>query len=105
MHTPIPWAIRPESPTTVSAADGKMIALVVMQVGTHAGEDNRPLIIAAPEMLRALKCLADWRMRDGTPCFCPAGKDEDEPKGRMPTLHSTSCEIARAAIARATGEE
>ena len=42
-----------------------------------------------------------WRMRDGTCCGCPAGEDEDEMRGKMPTIHSTACEEARSAIAKA----
>ncbi len=60
---------------------------------------------AAPDMLEALEGLMCWTMRDGTPCSCPAGKDEWEPKGKMPTLHATSCEEARGAIAKAKEKE
>ena len=66
---------------------------------------NARLITASPDLLRALKFQASWTMRDGTPCACPAGSDECEPKGKMPTMHSTSCEMLRAAIAKAKGQE
>ena len=66
-------------------------------------EPNARLIAAAPEMLEALRLLAHWKMRDGRPCFCPAGENEAEPTGRMPTVHSTACGEARAAIAKAEG--
>ena len=62
------------------------------------------LITAAPELLEALRAQINWKMRDGTPCDCPAGRDEDEPKGKMPTMHSTSCEMLRAAILKAEGK-
>ena len=56
---------------------------------------------AAPDLLAALRFQASWTMRDGTPCACPAGRNECEPSGRMPTVHATSCEMLRAAIAKA----
>ena len=62
------------------------------------------LIAAAPDLLAALKLQASWTMRDGTPCACPAGKNEDEPAGKMPTQHSTACAYLRAAITKATEE-
>lgn len=68
-------------------------------------EADARLIAAAPDLLDALIMQTNWKMRDGTPCACPLGKNEDEPKRKMPTLHATSCESLRAAIARATGEK
>lgn len=65
------------------------------------GAGNARLIAAAPELLAALKFQASWTMRDGTPCSCPIGRDEDEPRGKMPTEHATSCVYLRAAIAKA----
>ncbi|MDE2098467.1 MAG: hypothetical protein KGL39_14535 [Patescibacteria group bacterium] len=59
------------------------------------------LIAAAPDLLKALKFQASWTMRDGTPCACPAGENESEPKRKMPILHSTACEMLRTAIAKA----
>ena len=47
----------------------------------------------------ALKAQASWKMRDGSPCACPAGNEEDEPKDKMPTVHSTGCQMLRAALA------
>ena len=71
---------------------------------SHAeAEANARLIAAAPDLLAALKDQVTWTMRDGTPCACPAGRHEDEPTGKMPTIHSTSCETLRAAIAKAEG--
>ena len=69
----------------------------------ETGEANALLIAAAPEMYEALRLLSPWKMRDGTRCFCPAGRDEDEPRGKMPTTHATGCEEARAAVTKATG--
>lgn len=59
---------------------------------------------AVRDLMEALMGLASWKMRDGSPCFCPAGRHEDEtPHSQlyvkeMPTFHSTACEDARAAI-------
>ena len=66
-------------------------------------EANARLIAAAPELLAALKFQASWEMRDGSPCACPAGENEAEPKGKMPLIHSTACGYLRAAIAQAEG--
>ena len=55
-------------------------------------------------MKKALEMQIQWRMRDGSPCACPAGRNEDEPRGKMPTLHSTACEDLRAALALAKGQ-
>ena len=52
-------------------------------------------------LITALKAQMSWRMRDGSLCGCRAGRNEDEAKGKMPLVHSTSCEMARQAIARA----
>jgi hypothetical protein len=58
-------------------------------------------LIAENERLReALKMQMYWVMRDGTPCGCPAGANEDERKGKMPTAHTTACEMARKALER-----
>jgi len=68
------------------------------------GETNADAIAAVPQLIAALKMQVNWRMRDGSPCACPAGQNEDERKGKMPTIHATSCEDLRAAL-RAAGEE
>ena len=70
------------------------------RVGVAWTAEDAQLWASAPELVAALSLLAPWAMRDGTPCYCTAGKDEDEPQGTMPTLHSTACEVARAALAR-----
>ena len=38
--------------------------------------------------------------RDNVASFCTCD-EEDEPKGKMPTVHATCCEMLRAAIAKA----
>jgi hypothetical protein len=63
------------------------------------------LISAAPELLAAAKLLMNWRMKDGSPCFCTAGENESEPSGKMSLLHATSCKQMRAAIAKAEAGE
>ena len=52
------------------------------------------------QMLAALKMQVQWKMRDGSSCACPAGKNEDgiDSKGKMPTRHSTACEMLRTAL-------
>lgn len=62
---------------------------------------SAPTLAADNARLRAaLSGLMSWTMRDGTPCGCPAGREESEPRKRMPTTHSTACEDARAALAQ-----
>ncbi len=54
------------------------------------------------DLVRALKLQMSWTMRDGTPCNCPAGENEgdfDQPK-KMPTVHASHCEDARAALTK-----
>jgi len=69
---------------------------------TNDSDEWAGLFIAAPDLLKAIEGLMCWKMRDGSPCCCPAGRDEWEPKGKMPTEHSTACMMAREAIAKAT---
>ena len=50
------------------------------------------------ELLAALLNVMPWRMdKDGSPCCCPSGPDSEN-------THSTACEDARSAIARAKGD-
>lgn len=55
------------------------------------------------DLIYALKLQMHWTMRDGTPCSCPAGENEDDeftrPK-KMPTMHASGCSDARAALAK-----
>jgi len=56
---------------------------------------------AEAEIVFALRAQMRWKMRDGTPCNCLAGEREgDEPlPKRMPTVHASHCDVARAALA------
>lgn len=56
---------------------------------------------ATEDLLAALKHQMPWTMRDGSPCNCPAGRAEEEQCGVMPEFHSSMCEEARVAIAKA----
>lgn len=85
---------------------GRALTIRTNHDGARLCDCSRCLVArAAPDMLEALLGLAHWRMRDGSPCFCPAGQHEDEPKGAMPTRHATACADARDALARAEGRE
>lgn len=113
-HTPEPWETEYSDGHTTQIKSTVTLETIA-DVDTHALTDdgyvlggaeyeaNANLIAAAPELLAALEMLMSWTMRDGTPCCCAAGKDEDEQKGKMPTMHSTACEDSRAAIAKAHG--
>lgn len=115
-HTPGPWELRTRGGLTIFAGvdqgdEPAEVIAVVSGPRPRGGIDDKEaerlangrLMVAAPEILDALQFLADWRMRDGSPCFCPAGRHEDEPRGKMPAVHSTACITARAAIAKAEG--
>lgn len=91
--TPGPWE---DDETMISGPKRYVERLYLMQ---------NPVRDAAPELLYAIKLQVSWIMRDGTPCVCPAGRDEDYPKGEMPTVHSTACEYLRAAISKAESQE
>ena len=77
---------------------GRWIAHIEFSSGV-TGEDraNANLLSLAPELLQALTMQVSWKMRDGSPCACPAGKNEDgeDSKGKMPTTHSTACQHLR----------
>lgn len=62
-----------------------------------------PRHAAAPALLAALKFSMNYQMRDGSPCCCPAGVNEYEPTGKMALVHTTDCDMRRAAIAKADG--
>lgn len=108
-HTPGPWTLTAD--LHIRGPQGFGSLAKVYRDGfarelagiTGSPEANARVMAAAPELLAALKFQASWTMRDGSPCACPAGKNEDEPRGKMPTIHSTSCEYLRAAIAKADG--
>ena len=120
-HTPVPWSlgkIRNDGDPMLKCFvavihhgpkenQGNAVAWAFNghMTGRDAAEKNAEFIVRAcnahDQMLEALKAQASWTMRDGTPCACPAGKNEYEPKGRMPIMHSTSCEMLRTAVAKA----
>ena len=92
-HTPGPWASN-EYTTSVSvplkAVDCERIGFSIVFVNGHRGKEaaaNARLIAAAPELLEALKEIVD--AADG------AGWEQLDP----------SFKKARAAIAKATGEQ
>lgn len=113
-HTPGPWTVARRLRATVEgtieptdfysvevpAVCGGGIALVRL---AGLGEANARLIAQAPHLLKALRMQVNYTMRDGTPCACPAGRNEDEPRGTMPQVHSTACEMLRAALAKVDG--
>lgn len=90
-HTPAPWVIG--NPTEIHAADGTRIVMCC-QTADDAdlcqAEANARLIAAAPDLLAALERIAIGQEMTG--CFTHA-----ETVLRYQ-------EIARAAIAKATGE-
>ena len=87
-HTPGPWSVSCSLRQTVTDANGERVATIASRWGEVA---NGRLIAAAPEMFDALK----WLLQ-----FDPDGD------GGMPDYKELRhvCDMARAAIARATGE-
>lgn len=84
-HTPGPWVREPEyegDPATFVHAKGRAIADCHNGYGEE-DEDNARLIAAAPELLAALKALANLDKRCG--------------------WHSAALDQANAAIAKAEG--
>jgi hypothetical protein len=101
-HTPGPWAVAGESyndhEAYVIEAGGRTICWTAsslddagIEVITAEDDANADLIAAAPELLIALKQIADW-----DPSAAPS-----EPKGLSII---DAIDIARAAIAKAKGE-
>ena len=86
-HTPGPWHIARFEASTVEIRNDR--GLTVAEVGDSSQEDeaNAHLIAAAPELLEALRCLIDG----------------DEGMWRHDAPSEAWDEIARAAIAKATG--
>lgn len=99
-HTPKLWI------TNVLGNPTRTVDEVAFYAGPNAAFIVRA-VNAYEEMLYALKYQILWKMRDGSPCACPAGKNEEGnfSKGEMPELHSTACEVIRRALARATEGE
>ena len=109
-HTPGPWRLNKNYQIGIPHGDKEAGEAAWIDLEDAAGhfapenlEANARLIASAPELLEALRAQVNWRMRDGSPCACPAGRDEDEPRGTMPTLHATNCDYLRAAILKAEG--
>ena len=126
-HTPTPWKAGKWDITHINGhkhhfisivnnvpdgeCEGTGVAVCLMPQENDTPKDrktvkaNAAFIVRAcnchEELVEALKGLMSWKMRDGSPCYCPAGKDEDEPHGKMPTIHSTACLMARSALAKA----
>jgi hypothetical protein len=103
--TPGPWRVLNGAILCPQLNDyGNWIVTSLPERGTAQDQANADLISAAPDLYKALRSQVHWRMRDGSPCCCPLGEDEDEPKGEMPTGHATNCEELRAALAKAEGK-
>ena len=112
-HTPTPWKIWDMSSRDIEDSNGNLISTAYPDekdpsYTSEIAKANAAYIVRSvnshEELIKALKAQMSWRMRDGSLCTCPAGKDEDEPKGKMPVLHSTGCEIARDALRLAEAE-
>jgi hypothetical protein len=89
----------------IHVAEGEIAEVFSESFSEEEAEAHARLIVAAPRLLRALKLRMPWKMRDGSPCCCPAGEKEggnNEPK-KMPTVHASVCEDARAALAQVEG--
>lgn len=111
--TPLPWKIEPliryedsePEGLKIIGSNGKTIANDETYYPWAMTRPNAELIVRAvnahEDLVKASLGILPWRMRDGSPCGCPAGKDEDEPKGKMPALHSTACQDMREALAKA----
>ena len=97
-HTPGPWAIRPQN--YGQAVEGPLRESVAWcgdnfssLTGNVPFVANANLIAAAPDLLAALEQI----MMFGGGCCCPQA-------GSTPNLHSQTCREARAAIAKARGQ-
>lgn len=90
-HTPGPWEVRHDDAEKVEANDGEGVAVMS---GGHRGTVERAanarLIAAAPELLAALRIIAEW-----DPAASP-----NEPGG-MSIMDAI--DIAQAAIRKAEG--
>ena len=113
-HTPGPWHLHDafgnqdgvgvyRGETQIAGVFGRSRDDLPRQEADAETHANARLIAAAPDLLNALKMQVTYRMRDGSPCGCPAGREEDEPTGTMPLHHSTSCQMLRDALANVEG--
>lgn len=90
-HTPGPWRVIPEHEMVVGAGD----ATVVYELNTN--EDDARLIAAAPELLEALKDVAQ------TLAWMQNGKCRGFSDGLLST--QDALDKARVATNKATGEQ
>ena len=93
MHTPGPWTIEVDhscdAPEFIRAQlDGEMFDIATLSNETGSVVSNARLIAAAPDLLAALQHMVDMYQRHFDV---------------MPVAWQTADDIARAAIARATG--
>lgn len=95
------WNISSIDCGTIKDANGDL-AVIVYGMGACSGcgtlglAERTRLVAAAPNMLEALCALG---VIGGGYCFCSADRDPDK------TEHEPECRDARAAIAKATGEQ
>ena len=120
-HIPGPWRVKPNSvggPTV--GPEGSVVADIRTYGGPHVGGRQHPqtdanarLIAAAPDLLEACETFAEWLGREESG-FARAGNKRDTPEGERAwrdwynenlRLCALAQEQARAAIARATGEQ
>lgn len=113
-HTPGPWTADDNDSYSVWSVYGYNNQRLANVFGDSAEADaNARLIAAAPELLEACQTFAEWlrREEDG---FVAAGKSRDTPEGEAEwrewfygniTLCGLAQDQARAAIAKATGEQ
>jgi hypothetical protein len=100
-HTPGPWAYSTDPQPNgcpIVGARGLIVAMLAHSVNhsdqAEIATANARLIAAAPDLLRALVAL--------DACYCEAG---DSLSKAQRTHHRETLMAARAAIARATGEQ
>lgn len=116
-HTPGPWAVYDDSNDGKTnrieiAALGKTVARIYHSV-PEEDLPNARLIAAAPELLEACQTFAEWLRREEEG-FVAAGRSRDTPEGEAEWRewyygNLALCDLAqnqaRAAIAKATGEQ
>ena len=93
MHTPGPWLFSPVNDCAVAIVEDDGTSIFDVTVGLHTtGQSalaaNAALVAAAPDLLAALQHMVDMYQRHFDV---------------MPVAWQTADDIARAAIARATG--
>jgi hypothetical protein len=90
-HTPGPWTYHADSGSSCAAliATGSFVCEFI----EPPTEANARLIAAAPELLEALKSI-----------ICSVGHDDGDGWYTV-SLHEDEVQAARAAIAKATGEQ